>query len=544
MAARPSFEPRCRRTRRPSPGSAPGSTGCRWRSSWRPPAIRLLSPDAILTRLERQFELLASAARDVPERQRTLRGAIAWSYDLLDEPEPAPPRAAGLLRRRLRPRDGRARSAARPRSSAATCSTGSPSSPTRASSAGPRPTARSASRCPRRSARSPSSDSRRAARPTRSGAATPRPSSTSPGPPRRELSGRRPAALARAARARARQPPRGARLGGRRRPIRRSPSGSPIGCGGSGRSAATSSEARRRLDDIAAGRGRRTIRPPTPGCSRRSAGSPTGRATSAARSRPTGRRSSIWRERRRPAPRSPTPSTTSPSPTTSTRTRTRSRRPTTCARAGRSSRRRWRSTASSATSAGSATSCGRSAAPTCSPADSTWRCRSSRRRAQAFKAAGDRTMEAWALHMIGVVRRPARATSRRPRTPSGTRSATSRRPATSPARRSIVDDFATLALASGDKERGIRLWAAARRIQETLGTGLVQAQIDSPGSRPGSSPGPSDATPERRAELEAEGRSWTLEEALAYATRRTYAPGDGPRCGRPGGRRRRRPDGR
>jgi CubicO group peptidase (beta-lactamase class C family) len=30
-------------------------------------------------------------------------------------------------------------------------------------------------------------------------------------------------------------------------------------------------------------------------------------------------------------------------------------------------------------------------------------------------------------------------------------------------------------------------------------------------------PEPGDATPERRAELEAEGRSWTLDEALAYA---------------------------
>ena len=45
----------------------------------------------------------------------------------------------------------------------------------------------------------------------------------------------------------------------------------------------------------------------------------------------------------------------------------------------------------------------------------------------------------------------------------------------------VVDDFATLALAVGDKERGIRLWAAARRIQETIGTGLVKAQIDSSG---------------------------------------------------------------
>lgn len=47
---------------------------------------KLLSPDQILARLEHQLGLLTSTARDLPERQRTLRGAITWSYDLLDEP--------------------------------------------------------------------------------------------------------------------------------------------------------------------------------------------------------------------------------------------------------------------------------------------------------------------------------------------------------------------------------------------------------------------------------------------------------------------------
>jgi predicted ATPase/class 3 adenylate cyclase len=47
--------------------------------------IKLLSPDAILTRLDQQLNLLAAGSRDLPERQQTLRGAIAWSYDLLDE---------------------------------------------------------------------------------------------------------------------------------------------------------------------------------------------------------------------------------------------------------------------------------------------------------------------------------------------------------------------------------------------------------------------------------------------------------------------------
>lgn len=47
--------------------------------------IRLLSPDQILVRLEDHLALLSAGARDLPERQQTLRGAIAWSYDLLDE---------------------------------------------------------------------------------------------------------------------------------------------------------------------------------------------------------------------------------------------------------------------------------------------------------------------------------------------------------------------------------------------------------------------------------------------------------------------------
>jgi len=46
--------------------------------------IKLLSPDAILARLEHQLDVLAAGARDLPARQQTLRGAIAWSYDLLD----------------------------------------------------------------------------------------------------------------------------------------------------------------------------------------------------------------------------------------------------------------------------------------------------------------------------------------------------------------------------------------------------------------------------------------------------------------------------
>ena len=46
---------------------------------------KLLSPQAMLPRLKKGLDLLASASRDRTDRQRTLRGAIAWSYDLLDD---------------------------------------------------------------------------------------------------------------------------------------------------------------------------------------------------------------------------------------------------------------------------------------------------------------------------------------------------------------------------------------------------------------------------------------------------------------------------
>lgn len=48
--------------------------------------IRLFPPDRILERLGRSLDL-GDGARDLPERQRTLRGAIAWSVDLLSPEE-------------------------------------------------------------------------------------------------------------------------------------------------------------------------------------------------------------------------------------------------------------------------------------------------------------------------------------------------------------------------------------------------------------------------------------------------------------------------
>ena len=55
---------------------------------------RLLSPAALLGRLERRLDLLAGGARDLPARHQTMRDTIAWSYELL---EPAEQRAFARL---------------------------------------------------------------------------------------------------------------------------------------------------------------------------------------------------------------------------------------------------------------------------------------------------------------------------------------------------------------------------------------------------------------------------------------------------------------
>ncbi len=45
--------------------------------------VRALSPAQLLERLEQRLSLLTGGARDLPERQRTLRATIEWSHELL-----------------------------------------------------------------------------------------------------------------------------------------------------------------------------------------------------------------------------------------------------------------------------------------------------------------------------------------------------------------------------------------------------------------------------------------------------------------------------
>lgn len=54
------------------------------------PRLRLFTPGELTFRLRSRMSLLATDARDVPERHRTLRAALSWSHDLLGPDERAP----------------------------------------------------------------------------------------------------------------------------------------------------------------------------------------------------------------------------------------------------------------------------------------------------------------------------------------------------------------------------------------------------------------------------------------------------------------------
>jgi tetratricopeptide (TPR) repeat protein len=59
--------------------------------------VRVLSLPVLLERLSQRLLLLGGGARDLPERQRTMREAIAWSYDLLTATQQRWLRALGVF---------------------------------------------------------------------------------------------------------------------------------------------------------------------------------------------------------------------------------------------------------------------------------------------------------------------------------------------------------------------------------------------------------------------------------------------------------------
>lgn len=51
------------------------------------PHVKVLSPEALLALLDRRLQMLVGGPRDLPERQRSMRATVTWSYDLLIPPE-------------------------------------------------------------------------------------------------------------------------------------------------------------------------------------------------------------------------------------------------------------------------------------------------------------------------------------------------------------------------------------------------------------------------------------------------------------------------
>jgi predicted ATPase len=49
--------------------------------------VKVLPPQAMLSRVENRLKLLSGGSRDLPERQQTMRAAISWGYQLLDAAE-------------------------------------------------------------------------------------------------------------------------------------------------------------------------------------------------------------------------------------------------------------------------------------------------------------------------------------------------------------------------------------------------------------------------------------------------------------------------
>ena len=89
------------------PRSAAGWMVCLSRFSFAAARLRVLTPQALLPRLDRRLQLLKSGPGNLPERQKTLRNAIAWSHDLLDAGEQALFRRLSVFARRLETRRGR-----------------------------------------------------------------------------------------------------------------------------------------------------------------------------------------------------------------------------------------------------------------------------------------------------------------------------------------------------------------------------------------------------------------------------------------------------
>jgi tetratricopeptide (TPR) repeat protein len=138
-----------------------------------------------------------------------------------------------------------------------------------------------------------------------------------------------------------------------------------------------------------------------------------------------------------------------------------------------------------------------------------------RRSLELHRSAGNRTMEAWSLHMLGlailgqrryldgleVIRHALRHFFE-----AGDVSGVTL----------VLDDLAIVAVGLGDHDRAGRLWGAARHLQQRTGTGLAD-YVEQNNALFGV-PTPKDQlAPDELAVLAAEGAAMSLDEVVAYA---------------------------
>jgi hypothetical protein len=142
-----------------------------------------------------------------------------------------------------------------------------------------------------------------------------------------------------------------------------------------------------------------------------------------------------------------------------------------------------------------------------------------------FRRAGERTMEAWADHMLGA------SLAFQGRFAEAVEDF-----ATSLRHFEMVGDVSGIAIAlgdlsvwesnAGDPERAARLWFAGRDLGRATGVNLMEASI---AAFPNiwREPTPDDLPPGRFAEIEREVASWSLDEVLAYARDSAFASAAG-----------------
>jgi hypothetical protein len=133
-----------------------------------------------------------------------------------------------------------------------------------------------------------------------------------------------------------------------------------------------------------------------------------------------------------------------------------------------------------------------------------------------FRRLGDRTMEAWSHHMLGTALIRLGGPLDEPRANVATAMRLFHDFGDVAGLTLTLDDFASIAIATGDLPRAAKLWGAARALSAAGGVGLadfVDTQFEFYG-RPSTRETIDPAELDRMA---AEGRTMSLDESVAFA---------------------------